>query len=670
MSLLNDVSIVVTPNGYKAGELYAVKPTFALGSELVTNSIFNSDNTSDWGNGFYDSFTFDSSEGGFYNLQRVTTDARTVINLSSVLTVGKRYKVTVVARGSGNIKHGLTTSNYTTQPPAVFTLTSSFASYSTIVTVTSGLVYGVLWNDDGNSNIDYQSYSVKEYTSADMDVTRATAATRVDENGLVNYAEVLGDELVDDGNFPLPNTEWSLAGGAEVTALGGRIYSSSGGVSQLDQNIGMVVGNKYRITLDVIATNGTKLSNPNGTNIYDTSTVGSKVFYITAAYPTLYFKRYVGITDITINNVSVKEVTRDNVPRIDYTGGGCPHILSEPMRTNLIPYSEAITQANGYSPYDVTLASNQGTTPMGTNNATKLTSTGADPYIQYAVPNTNATFTLSVYAKGVGSSVGKDINFYLIRDSYADVVQSSKFTLTNEWVRYTATLSLPTNPTTHVIYRIDAPSVGVAGDEVLIWGSQIEAGSYATSYIPTNGEAGGVTRNQDIFTRDGIGSLINDSEGVLFVEMAALSNDGTYRQLTLSDGTTANRILVDFTNASNQIRVFCGSGGVSQVSETFNVTSSLSFNKIAFKYKLNDFALWVNGVEVATDTSGITPIGLNKLSFNNGAGSFDFYGKVKQLQVYNTALTDEQLLQLTGESGTDFYESYAEMAAALTYTIQ
>ena len=70
--------------------------------------------------------------------------------------------------------------------------------------------------------------------------------------------------------------------------------------------------------------------------------------------------------------------------------------------------------------------------------------------------------------------------------------------------------------------------------------------------------------------------------------------------------------------------------------------------------------------------SGAVPTGLNQLylsSTGGGLGS-DFYGKVKQLQVYNTALTDEQLLQLTGESGTDFYESYAEMAAALTYTIQ
>ena len=58
------------------------------------------------------------------------------------------------------------------------------------------------------------------------------------------------------------------------------------------------------------------------------------------------------------------------------------------------------------------------------------------------------------------------------------------------------------------------------------------------------------------------------------------------------------------------------------------------------------------------------------MAFDDGQGGSPFFGKVKQLQVYKTALTDEQLLQLTGESGTDFYESYAEMASALTYTIQ
>ena len=63
-----------------------------------------------------------------------------------------------------------------------------------------------------------------------------------------------------------------------------------------------------------------------------------------------------------------------------------------------------------------------------------------------------------------------------------------------------------------------------------MWGAQVEEGSYATSYIPTSGST--VTRNQDIFTRDGIGSLINSTEGVLFVEMAALSDDSTRRVIS------------------------------------------------------------------------------------------------------------------------------------------
>ena len=57
--------------------------------------------------------------------------------------------------------------------------------------------------------------------------------------------------------------------------------------------------------------------------------------------------------------------------------------------------------------------------------------------------------------------------------------------------------------------------------------------------------------------------------------------------------------------------------------------------------------MYVNGVEVATDTSGTMPSGLNNLSFNWGGISNPFYGKVKQLQVYDTALTDVQLAALT-----------------------
>jgi hypothetical protein len=181
-----------------------------------------------------------------------------------------------------------------------------------------------------------------------------------------------------------------------------------------------------------------------------------------------------------------------------------------------------------------------------------------------------------------------------------------------------------------------------------LWGGQVEHGSYATSYIPTSGST--VTRNQDIFTRDGIGSLINSTEGVLFAEMAALVNLDTTnpdRGFSISNGSTNNTIYIYFQSATNKLSFIVISGGTIQFSGSTTSFDVTSFNKVALKYKQNDFALWVNGIEVATDSSGNTPTGLSKLSFDNGAGNDKFYGKVKQLQVYKTALTDDTLALLT-----------------------
>ena len=186
--------------------------------------------------------------------------------------------------------------------------------------------------------------------------------------------------------------------------------------------------------------------------------------------------------------------------------------------------------------------------------------------------------------------------------------------------------------------------LGDATNGVYIFGAQLEQGSYPTSYIPTSGST--VTRNQDIFTRDGIASLINDSEGVLFVEMASLSDDLTYRILSLSDGTPNERVYIQYTNASNTVAVVVKNGGSTQANMVYVLSDETQFSKIAIKWKVNDFAMWVDGVEVGTDTSGSVPLGLNRLAFDN-ASVTNFYGKVRQLQVYNTALTDAQLTSLT-----------------------
>ena len=67
-------------------------------------------------------------------------------------------------------------------------------------------------------------------------------------------------------------------------------------------------------------------------------------------------------------------------------------------------------------------------------------------------------------------------------------------------------------------------------------GSTVRTGSYPTSYIPTNGTAG-VTRSAETATGAGNSTTFNDSEGVLMAEISALADDGTYRFMSLSDGS-------------------------------------------------------------------------------------------------------------------------------------
>ena len=101
----------------------------------------------------------------------------------------------------------------------------------------------------------------------------------------------------------------------------------------------------------------------------------------------------------------------------------------------------------------------------------------------------------------------------------------------------------------------------------------------------------------------------------------------------------------------------------------YNVLSNaLDYNKIAFKFKANDFSLYVNGSQVATDTSGTTFSAgtLTQFNFNDGGISDPFYAKIKSLATYNRAFTDNELYTITSTQ----YSAYSGMVAALgNYTI-
>ena len=656
MSLLDDVSIVVTPNGYKAGELYAVIPVPTEGAEEVTNGDFATD--TDWTKG-----TGITISGGSANF---TGNSNANISQNTGLVVGTRYRATftIINYVSGDID--INVGGDTRQ--------GSYAANGnyTVDIVCFGGNNLYFQEDSAGGGVGFtgsiSNVSVKEYTSADMDVTRATAATRVDENGLVNYAEVIGGEEVTNGDY----TEAGV--GNVISQSGGilvndsnRLKITSDGSSGFSRGVwdtNSSQGERFIIKADVISITGgvrfIDISNNAGASLVSGTTFEIEIILGSAAKQVGFGGFSDTSFELILDNVSVKEVTRDNVPRIDYTGGGCPHILAEPQRTNLLTYSEDFSQT-GWQKIRSSVTSGF-SSPDGGNNSYRWqedTNSGVhslkDPYSFNSVDYSQSIFikpngrsNVSLWVDGASKGTRFDLSSGTI---YSETSSVGKITAMNDgWFKISTTV-LGTSGTAFNLYALDNfGNISYTGDGTsgfYVYGAQLEEGSYPTSYIPTSGST--VTRNQDIFTRDGIGSLINSTEGTFFAEIASLSDDGTNRGLSLSDGTNSNRILIYYTPTSNQIVSLYTYGGSTQVAITHTLSDSTEFIKCAFKFKENDCAFWINGIEVGADTSttAFSANTLNDLSFDTGAGANPFYGKVKQLQVYDTALTDTQLAALT-----------------------
>jgi len=124
-------------------------------------------------------------------------------------------------------------------------------------------------------------------------------------------------------------------------------------------------------------------------------------------------------------------------------------------------------------------------------------------------------------------------------------------------------------------------------------------------------------------------------------------------------------VLIQYYN--NNIGVVVKVGSAAQA--VFAVSNTdLNLNKIAISWAVNNFKVYVNGSLAGTDTSGSTFSAgtLTTLSFDNGGGSEDYYGKVKGLAVYNEALSESQLMQLTGVTATSIYNNFVTRTASFT----
>jgi len=176
--------------------------------------------------------------------------------------------------------------------------------------------------------------------------------------------------------------------------------------------------------------------------------------------------------------------------------------------------------------------------------------------------------------------------------------------------------------------------------------AQLEAGTFATSYIPTEGTA--VTRAADVAVCTDLAAIGYATEGTFFAEAGGRSN-GTRALLNFRLGTSnpnehsfykssTSPVYVSKVSTAQCVLVPAGSWATDQV------------RKFAAAYKTDDFAAVLSGGTPATDTAGSVPTAmqLDRFWVGSTAGVADYWnGRIRHLRYYPRRLTNDQLQALT-----------------------
>jgi hypothetical protein len=328
-------------------------------------------------------------------------------------------------------------------------------------------------------------------------------------------------------------------------------------------------------------------------------------------------------------------------------------------RTNLLLKSEefnAVFWANVFTTEDPNVA----VAPNETSTADKLIENSGAGFksIEQQVAVSALTYTFSVYVKAVERSIVQLLwsggastdfaNFNLITGTVTAGTYTSA-TITpagSDWFRisitsalnagnYSGIVSLQTNASA-------ARAASYTGDGtsgLFLWGAQLETGSTATTYIPTTTAAASVFES----------SFYNQTEGTVFAD-AKVTTVAPATFLTsvfaLSDGTTNNRITVyKRANADTSTRLDVQTSGSSVAfinAGTFGVS-----NLIAASYRVDDFAISLNGLTPGTDTLGAIPT-ISRLNIGNYADStFPLNGTIKRLTYWPTRFASTTLETIT-----------------------
>jgi hypothetical protein len=361
-----------------------------------------------------------------------------------------------------------------------------------------------------------------------------------------------------------------------------------------------------------------------------------------------------------VNKDGLIETVGSNEPRIDFLNDSNGALKLEPSRTNLVTYSEDFSNAYWTNTEETTVNTSVAVSPDGESNADKLIPQATSNFHRLSrsfTVTTATTYTFSAFVKRAGydyflirtsDTTNNNIGYDLLNGTvtytasgYTSFIESYG----NDWYRigfvrsFTAssiTINFRPNPTIISTNALD----NITGDGtsgIYIWGAQLEAGSYATSYIPTSGSA--VTKTVDTCSQTVPSGIIGQTEGVVYIDFLSVNNfEGSSGILFEIKEDNNNRINIYFSSGTP--RLF----GIEDSSGVFNQALSLttgSVCKLAIKYNSTSTKVFING------SLSHTLNGINNIAFNDYSFSPNNNISYNEIKLYNTALTDAELQALT-----------------------
>jgi hypothetical protein len=355
-------------------------------------------------------------------------------------------------------------------------------------------------------------------------------------------------------------------------------------------------------------------------------------------------------------------------PRFDYNPSTlvAQGLLIEEQRTNSLTYSEQFDNA-AWTKSNSSITANAATAPDGTLTGDKLIgNSGLNGAVSQSISFTSGTsYAVSFFAQKaefdivqlrVGSSAfagttgNRTVDFNLTTGSVSSVgssISSASITAVgNGWYRCVSIVIPTSTASDSVFIRISNTGDGYSG--IYIWGAQLEAGAFATSYIPTTTAA--TTRSADIASIGTLSPWYNATEGTLFTEGTVVNNiSGTTARVFgyFADSGVTNLFSVEARSAtSTRARILTG-GVTVNASDTIDV---LGVNaKLAGAYGSDGATICVNGRSPVTAASslptGIAALYLGQNSVPTAASIAN--GHIRRITYTPRRLTNAELQSLT-----------------------